>query len=82
MKLVIHSYSKPGDSVTLNFDDNGKQLQGISIVSHRHNPPDVLNLMVTFGRLPDRTNPVATTTLDGVSKQLTVNTSNSDYRAL
>ena len=41
-----------------------------------------MNLTVAFGRLPDGTNHVASTTIEGVSKQLTINTTNSDYRKL
>jgi hypothetical protein len=66
--------------VTLSFDKNQKQLQAIS--SYMDDPKDVMNLTVAFGRLPDGTNHVSTTTVEGVSKQLTVNTTNSDYKKL
>jgi hypothetical protein len=41
-----------------------------------------MNLNVGFGKLPDGTNHVATVSLEGVSKQLTVNTANSDYKKM
>jgi hypothetical protein len=82
VKLVIHNYYKDGDAVTLRFDKNQKQLQGISIASYMDDPKDVMNLTVAFGRLPDGTNHVSTTTIEGVSKQLTVNTTNSDYQKM
>ena len=41
-----------------------------------------MNLDVAFGRLPDGTNHVTTVTIDGVSKKLAVNTTNSDYRKM
>jgi hypothetical protein len=41
-----------------------------------------MNLNVAFGRLPDGTNHVATVTIEGVSKKLTINTANSDYRKM
>ena len=41
-----------------------------------------MNLTVAIGRLPDGTNHVASTTIEGVSNQLTINTTNSDYRKL
>jgi hypothetical protein len=82
VKLVIHNYYKPGDTVTLRFDKNQKQLQAISVASYMDDPKDVMNLTVAFGRLPDGTNHVSTTTVEGVSKQLTVNTANSDYKKL
>ena len=82
IKLVIHDYYKPGDTVTLRFDKNLKQLQAISIASWMDNPQDAMNLNVAFGRLPDGTNHVSTVTIEGVSKKLTVNTANSDYRKM
>lgn len=45
-------------------------------------PKDAMNLPVIFDRLPDGTNHVASTTIDGASKQLQVNTTNSDYQHL
>ena len=41
-----------------------------------------MNLNVAFGRLPDNTSHVSTVSIAGVSKQLTVNTANSDYRKM
>jgi len=82
IKLVIHNYYKLGDTVTLRFDKNLKQFQTISITSWMDNPQDVMNLNVAFGRLPDGTNHISTVTIEGVSKQLTVNTTNSDYRKM
>jgi hypothetical protein len=82
VKLVIHDYYKPGDTVTLRFDKNQKQLQAISIASWMDDPKDAMNLTVAFGKLPDGTNHVSTVTIEGVSKQLTVNTTNSDYRKM
>jgi hypothetical protein len=82
IKLVIHNYYKQGDTVSLRFDKNQKQLQAISVASWMDDPKDAMNLMVDFGRLPDGTNHVSNVTVEGVSKQLTVNTTNSDYRKL
>lgn len=82
VKLVIHNYYKTGDSVTLRIDKNQKQLQAISIATYMDDPQDAMNLTVAFGRLPDGTNHVSTVTIEGVSKQLTVNTTNSDYQKM
>ena len=82
VKLVIKDYYKPGDTMTLRIDKAQKQLQAISIASYMDNPQDAMNLTVGFGRLPDGTNHIATTIIDGVSKQLTVNITNSDYRKM
>jgi alkylated DNA repair dioxygenase AlkB len=82
VNLVIHNYYKDGDSVTLRFDKNQKQLAAISIASYMDDPKDAMNLTVAFAKLPDGTNHVSTTTIEGVSKQLTVNTTNSDYQKM
>jgi len=82
VKLVIHNYYRPGDSVTLRFDKNQKQLQAISIATYMNDPKDAMNLTVAFGRLPDGVNHVSAVTIEGVSKQLTVNTTNSDYQKM
>jgi hypothetical protein len=68
--------------VTLRFDKDQKQLQAISVASYMDDTKDIMNLTVAFGRLPDGTNHVSTTTVEGVSKQLTVNTTNADYKKL
>lgn len=82
IKLVIHNYYKQGDSVTLTLDKAKKQLQSIAIATYMDDPKDAMNLTVTFDRLADGTNHVASTTIDGVSKQLKVSTTNSDYQRL
>lgn len=41
-----------------------------------------MKLTVAFGQLPDGTNHVATLTVQGIAKKLTVNSSNSDYQKL
>ncbi|MGC2767426.1 MAG: hypothetical protein WB607_18105 [Candidatus Acidiferrum sp.] len=82
VKLVIHNYYKPGDTVTLRFDKNQKQLQAISVASWMDDPKDAMNLTVAFAKLPDGTSHVSSVTVEGVAKQLTVNTTNSDYQHL
>jgi hypothetical protein len=82
IKIVIHNYYKPGDSVTLNFNKDQKRLSSISVASWMDNPQDAMNLNVSFDRLPDGTNHVSNVSIEGVSKQLTVKTSNSDYKKM
>ena len=78
MKLVIKDYVKPGDSMTLTMAQ--KALQSIQIASYMDGPSDAMNLSVRFDKLPDGTNHVSSTTLEGVSKQMTVATQNSNYQ--
>lgn len=80
LKLVIHNYIKPDDSVTLTISKEEKQLESIQIASYMDGPSDGMNLTVRFGKLPDGTNHVSSTTVEGVSKQLTVATQNSNYQ--
>jgi hypothetical protein len=80
LKLVIHNYVKPGDSMTLTIDKEQKQLESIQIASYMDGPSDGTNLTVRFDRLPDGTNHVSSTTVEGVSKQLTVATQNANYQ--
>jgi len=80
--LVIKNYVKPGDSVTLTIDPQSKQLQSINVSSYLSDPKDAVTISAQFGQLPDGTNHVTTTMVDGVSKQLTVNDVNSNYQKM
>jgi hypothetical protein len=80
VNLVIKNYMKPGDSVTMNIDGQTKSLVGIEVASYLNDPKDAVNITAGFARLPDGTNHVANTTINGVSKQLTVNEQNSNYQ--
>ncbi len=82
IKLVIKNYLKPGDSLTLVFDKEQKQLARVEIASYMDDPKDAMNLVVQFSRLPDGTNYVASVVIDGVSKQLNVAIQNSNYQHL
>ena len=80
VKIVIHNYLKPNDSVTLIIDRTQKELVGVQIASYMNDPKDAMNLNVQFSRLPDGTNHVSSMTIDGVSKQLSISTQNSNYQ--
>jgi len=80
IQLVIHSYLKPNDALTLTFDRSQKSMTGIKISSYMDDPQDAMNLTVQFSRLPDGTNHVSGMVVDGVKKQLSVATQNSNYQ--
>jgi hypothetical protein len=80
VQLVIHNYLKPQDSMTLVFDKEQKALLSVQISSYMSDPKDAMTLKVTFSRLPDGTNHVASVVMDGVSKQLNIATQNSNYQ--
>lgn len=80
VKLVIKNYIKPNDSVTLVFNKQQKAIQSVQVSSYLNEPSDAVTIAARFAKLPDGTNHVASTQVNGVSKQLTVNTQNSNYQ--
>jgi len=82
VSLVIKNYVKPGDSVTMTINDQTHSPASVQVNSYLNDPKDAVMINAQFEKLPDGTNHVATTTIDGVSKQLTVNEQNSNYRRL
>jgi hypothetical protein len=77
--LVIKNYIKPNDSVKLVFNRQAKALQSMQVNTYLNDPSDAVTISAQLAKLPDGTNHVATTQINGVSKQLTVATQNSNY---
>jgi hypothetical protein len=82
VKLVITNYLKPQDSVTFMFDKPQKRLVGMIISSYLDDPSDAVKLNIQFSSLPDGTNHVSSAVLDGVKKQLSIATTNTNYERL
>jgi hypothetical protein len=82
VSLIIKSYQKPNDSVTLVFSQQQKAIQSVQVASYLTDPSDAVTIAVQFAKLPDGTNHVATMQVNGVSKQLGVMTQNSMYQPL
>jgi hypothetical protein len=80
--LIIKSYLKPNDSVTLMFDKRQKAIQHVRVSTYLDDPKDAVTIAAQFTKLPDGTNHVSGTQINGVSKQLTVVTQNSNYQRL
>ena len=80
LNLVIKNYVKPNDSVTMAIDPQTKSPVRVQVSSYLSDPSDAVNITANFARLPDGTNHVASTTINGVSKQLTINDQNSNYQ--
>jgi hypothetical protein len=80
--LVIKNYIKPNDSVTLVFNKEQKAIQSIRVSSYMDSPTDGVTIAAQFAKLPDGTNHVSGTQINGASKQLTVVTQNSNYQPL
>ena len=82
VNLVIKNYVKPGDSVTFTVAEQTKQLQSVNVQSYLNDPKDAVTINAQFGQLPDGTNHVASTLINGVSKELTVNDVNANYQKM
>lgn len=81
-RLVISNYIKKGDSMTLVVDKTQKALLSVSIASYLDDPSDAVNVTVLFSGIPDGPNHVSRQTINGVSKQLTIDIQNSNYQHL
>jgi len=82
VNLIIKNYVKPNDSVTLAIDGQTKQLASVHVDSYLDDPKDAVTISAQFAQLPDGTNHVASTQINGVSKQLVVTDQNSNYQPL
>jgi hypothetical protein len=79
-KLVITNYVKQGDNMTLVVDKATKALVSLSIATYLNDPKDAVTVSVQFGAIPGGPNHVASQTINGVSKQLTIAVQNSNYQ--
>ncbi len=80
VNLVIKNYVKQGDSMTMTVSEKTHSPVSVQVNSYLNDPKDAVTINAQFAQLPDGTNHVATTAIDGVSKQLTVNDVNSNYQ--
>lgn len=81
-RLVIQNYYKPKDSLTLVFHQQQMAIVSVQVASYLDDPGDAVTLSVEFDRLPDGTSHASTTTMNGVSKKLTVTMQNSNYQKM
>jgi hypothetical protein len=81
VSLVIKNYLKPGDSMTLVFDEGQKTIQSLQVASYLTDPKDAVTIAVQFAKLPSGVNHVANAQINGVSKQMTVAIQNFNYQA-
>jgi hypothetical protein len=80
VNLVFADYAQPGDKMTLTFDTAAKKITALNINTYMGQEKDAVTLQVRMGSLPDGTNYVQQTVLNGTAKQLVVTTTNSDYQ--
>ncbi len=82
VSLVIKNYVKPGDSVTMTISEQTHAPVSIKVSSYLSDPKDAVTIAAQFAQLPDGTNHVATTQINGVSKHLEINEQNSKYQRM
>ena len=82
LNLVIKNYLKQGDSMTMTINEQTHSPASVQVNSYLSDPKDAVTISAQFAQLPNGTNHVATTTIDGVSKQLGINEQNSNYQKL
>jgi hypothetical protein len=78
--MVISNYIKKGDNMTLVIDKAEKSLASISIASYMDDPSDAVNVSLQFGKVPGGPNYVASETINGVKKELTIQIQNTNYQ--
>ena len=82
VSLVIKNYVKQGDSMTMTISEQTHSPVSLQVNSYLNDPKDAVTISAQFAQLPDGTNHVATTQVNGVSKHLTVTDQNSNYQHL
>lgn len=78
--LVIRSYVKQGDTVTIVFNQAQKAIQSINVATYLSGPSDAVTIAAQFGTLGDGTNYVSNLTVNGSSKSLIVQDVNSNFQ--
>jgi hypothetical protein len=79
-RLVISNYVKSGDNMTLVMSKPQKALVSLSISTYLNDPSDAVKVNVQFSKIPNGPNHVTAETIDGVSKQLTIEIVNTNYQ--
>jgi hypothetical protein len=82
VQIVIQGYLKQGDSLTLVFNQAQKALESIQVSSYLDTPQDAMTLSAQFAREAAGLSHVSSMLVNGVSKQLTVATQNSNYQKI
>jgi hypothetical protein len=80
VRLDIKDYQKPGDVLGIEVDAVNNQISALSVASYLENVKDVVTLDVKMSALADGTGYPATIMFNGVSKEIKVTMSNSDYK--
>jgi len=79
-RVIVTNYVKQGDNMTIVMDKATLSVVSVSISTYLTDASDAVNVNVQFTKMPNG-GPfhVATETINGVSKQLTIEVINSNY---
>jgi hypothetical protein len=80
-RAVISNYVKQGDKMTLVIDGSSKNIVSLSIATYLDDPKDAVNVDAEFAPVFGGPNHVASETINGVSKQLTIAVQNSNTKS-
>ncbi|HTS59525.1 MAG TPA: hypothetical protein VMH03_18430 [Terriglobales bacterium] len=80
VSLVIKSFAKPNDQVTLTISEQTHSPVNVRVQSYLDDPNDAVTISAEFAQSPDGTNHVQSTLINGESKKITVNEQNSNYQ--
>jgi hypothetical protein len=76
-------YNQKGDSMTLVFNKARKSIQSAQVSSYLNgDESDAVKFSARFDRLPDGTNHLASATVNGEKKHLTIQIVNSNYQKM
>jgi hypothetical protein len=78
--LVIQNDIKPGDKVTVVFNQVQKSIISINVATYLSGPSDAVTIAAQFGQLGDGTNYISNLTVSGASKRMTVQDQNSNFQ--
>lgn len=82
LQLVIKSFVQPNDQVTFTINDQTKSPVSVEINTYLNDPKSKVMISAQFAELPDGTNHVTTSTLNGEQKQLVIQQTNSNYQKI
>ena len=80
VSLVIKNYIKPNDSMTIVFNPATNSIESVRVASYLNDPSDAVTIAAQFAKIPGGPSHVSSRLVNGVSKQLTVATQNSNYQ--
>jgi hypothetical protein len=82
VKMIIKSYVKPNDQVTLLFNRQSKAIQSLQINTYLNDPKDAVTISAQYSKLAGGPSHVSTMQIHGVSKDLLITTQNSNYQRM